>query len=44
MQKAVKFDTFVEKLRAVGVDVTVVDDTLDQILQTVFSKQLGFFS
>ena len=24
-----EFDTFVEKLRAVGVDVTVVDDTLD---------------
>jgi hypothetical protein len=26
-----EFDTFVEKLRAVGVDVTVVDDTLNRI-------------
>jgi hypothetical protein len=38
MQKQEEFDTFVEKLRAVGVDVTVVDDTLNRIPQTVFSK------
>jgi hypothetical protein len=39
-----EFDTFVEKLRAVGVDVTVVDDTLDPHSRQCFSKQLGFFS
>jgi hypothetical protein len=33
--KAQEFDTFVEKLRAVG-DVTVVDDTLNRIPTSVF--------
>jgi hypothetical protein len=44
MQKAQNLTLLLKKTRAVGVDVTVVDDTLDQTLQTVFSKQLGFFS
>jgi hypothetical protein len=39
-----EFDTFVEKLRAVGVDVTVVDDTRSRHSRQCFSKQLGFFS
>jgi hypothetical protein len=38
-----EFDAFVEKLTAVGVDVTVVDD-LDIDTPTVFSEQLDFIS
>jgi hypothetical protein len=42
MRKHNKIDTFVEKLRAVG--VTVVDDTLNQIRQIASFLIIGFHS
>jgi hypothetical protein len=38
-----EFDAFVEKLTAVGVDVTVVDDSLDIDTRQYFSEQLISF-
>ena len=39
-----EFDVFVEKLRAVGVDVTVVDDNLNTDTRIVFFQTIGFRS
>jgi hypothetical protein len=37
-----EFDAFVEKLRAVGVHVTVIDDTIDPDTLIVYFQITGF--